>query len=539
MKFKIFLFLIFILLALPFIFAFASPLEFPLTDVNSLEINIKIDQKGEVEVVKKFLFSMPTSDFIWQEDLPISNPQITSSGSLLNKKEYQLKKEKGRLIIKATKEPASQIWLLHYKAPSALKPDPSFAYDSFSLPLVSEPGVYIKELSATLHLPAPVPTKQIKQKVYAVHGVGEADFYLSNSQTLAFTGSDLSPFSIYTIQASWPKGTVLYPFFKRFSFFIQSLGFEFWVSIGIILPLLSLLVFLYMLLLKKRAEKLMPLSYLDKPPENLPPAIVGVLFRQSASQREIIATILDLAQRGFIDIVKKREEYILGKREGKGALRSFEAWLYDKLFTQQGERKIKRTEFELEKRASEQLYSPKISQFYQDLYLEVQRRNYFIKNPALVVLRYRVFGILFFLSALFTSFLAIRYSFGPPFALFGSFGQILASLLIIKIAPLMSKRTKEGKKVLSAWLSFGRFLSDKKPLGLLAVQQGIFEKYLPYAVALEKELDWAYRCSGVPYTPPSWYVAEETVILENFVSSLFYITGSLSQLLYSLREPGL
>jgi hypothetical protein len=524
---KILLFLIFFWPCLAL--AKTYPVTIPFYDINSLDIEININARGDVEVSQRFLLSSPSPDFSWSLEPPISKFEISS-------KEYSLKKQDGKLYLSASQSPASQNWLLKYKAPSALKSDEQ---DHLYLPLVIESGVYIRNLKVIVHLPAAPKPEELKQRVYAIHGVGSYSNHILDSRNLIYEGSDLSPFATYTIQASWPKGLIQYPFFKRVSFLVQSLGFIFWLSVGIVLFLLTFLFYLFMRYKQKQEQKITSSGYLDKPPEDLPPALVGILLRERASQREITATILDLAQRGFIDIVKKREEYVLGKRRGEGALSPYESFLYDKLFTQQGERKIKRTEFELEQRAAEQLYSPKISKFYQDLYQLIQEKDYFVKNPVLVSLKYRIVGIVSFILAILASFVVARYSPGPPYALFGFLGQIIASFLIIKAAPLMPKRTKRGKEALSRWLAFGKFLSDKKPLDPLPAQQDLFEKYLPYAVALGKEIDWLARFRNAPFTPPNWYVADEIITLENFTASLFYITASLSQILYLLREAGL
>lgn len=525
--------------------SFVYAKDFPATtsyyDINSLDINIQVDQNGNVDVTKKFTFSYPAVDFYWTEDTDIKNLKISASESDLGKQDHSLTGEKDKLIIQAKSKNPSQIWILRYTATESLQPEGgSSASDRLLLTLVLEPNVFINNLSATIHLPFAANENQIKQKVYAIHGVAKSDFSILDSKTLVYSGVNLSPFATYVVQASWPKGFIKYPFLKQASFFIRFLSFTFWINFGAILALSGFLFYFYMLRVQKKDEKLSPSGYIDKPPENLPPALIGLLLREKASAREIAATILDLAERGFLDVVQKRDEYVLGKRQGKGTLRPFEAYLYDKLFTQQGERKIKRTEFELETRATQQLYSPAVSKFCERLYQEAQKRNYFVKNPALVGLKYRSTGVLFFLSAILIAILATKFSSGPPFILFSTFGQILASFFIIKTASLMSRRTKEGKRMLAFWLSFGQFLSDKKPMNVSVTQEGPFNKYLAYAVALGKEVDWAARFAHTTYISPPWYTSEDPVVtLESFAASLFYIAGSVSQTLYNLREPGL
>jgi len=82
-------------------------------------------------------------------------------------------------------------------------------------------------------------------------------------------------------------------------------------------------------------------------------------------------------------------------------------------------------------------------------------------------------------------------------------------------------------------------LIDQKPIRAAAIGDRIYEKNLPYAVALGKEIDWTKRFSQTVYLPPSWYVTDEQVTIENFAGSLFYIAGDISRSLYELREPSL
>jgi len=425
-------------------------------------------------------------------------------------------------------------------ASNALQPDKTMTgYDRLSLILVAEPKTYIQKLAVRVNLPGAVSNESLHQRVYAIHGVSNAEFTHPLPGLLVYQATELSPFSVFTIEAKWPRGLIHYSFLTRILLFIQSASLTIWLAIGFGLTVFAFVIFFHMLYLQKRDRKKLPRGYLEHPPENLPPALVGVLCRGRVSEREIAATILDLAQRGFIDITQKRDEYVLGKREGKDTLRPFELFLYDKLFTQKGERKIKRTEFEIEERAAQQFYSAEITDFYRALYQEIQQRGYFLKNPGWVILKYRTVGVLLFLLAVAIALLSTRFSAGPPYAIIGSFGEVIAAFLIIKTAPLMPKRTKEGQKALFLWLSFGQYLADPKPLSALSSSQGLFERYLPYAVALGLELPWVSRFSNTLFIPPSWYSSFSDTTIENFTASLFYVTGSLSKTLYGLKEPTL
>lgn len=502
-------------------------------EVNLLRAQIKIKENGQVLVSQTFFLASPSSDFIYNLEGSPLKLSVRSGNQELTRDRLNISKLNGKTTIRASSHSPAEIWQISYMLPSAVTPTKR---DNLFIVLIYQPGVYIKTMKAEVILPKEINPKEINPRIYAVHGVGESFFSILDSKTLLFTGKELMPQSTYTISASWPKGIIKYPAFKRLSFVLKSWAPYLWFLVFLGLPFFSLLFYLYMLFLRKRDERLSSPSIVSHPPETLPPAVVGILFRESASEREIASTILDLAQRGYLEIIKKREEYILIRRKNKEGLRPFEAYLYDKLFMDQNEIKVKRTEFELEQLPKRQLVSLRITHFFEALYREVRKRDYFIKNPQSTIFRYKAIGVIFFLLAILSSFLVIIFSQGPPYGLFGCVGQVLASFLIIKTASFLPHRTREGREALKRWLAFKNFLEDKTPLP--SSFYSLFEKYLPYAVAFGKEIEWTSRFSQAVYVPPSWFTADEEITLENFVASVFYVIGEISRAFYELKEPG-
>jgi hypothetical protein len=539
-KIFIFVLLIFSLWAPP-VRAKSDSWGFYLPDVSRLNIEVNLDQQGDALITKTFTFLSPITNFVWVEDLDASKIEVFQGGNKILPKNLKIKKENDRQIIEASANVSSVSWSIVSRNRRAVRlgSEHNRHYDQIYLSAVLEPGIYIDNLEIVINLPTIVDPSRLALRAYAIHGVTAYDFQVKDEKTLSFSGREMSPTAIYTLSVDLPPGTFHYSLSKRIYFFLRLSAFNLWLLVAIILPLCAIFFYLYLLISKRKAKDTSSLRYLERPPDDLPPALVGLLLRETVTQRDIVATILDLAQRGFIEIVKKPDEYVLGKRGGKGQLNEFERYLYDKLFTQEGVHKIKRTASELSLRATQQLYSPKITSFYQLLYQEVKRRGYFRKNPGWVILRYRVYGIFFFLLAVALAVLSVIVNPERPYGIFGAVGQMIAAVLIIKIAPLMPKKTQKGKNELLLWLSFGRFLSDERPLQAGVLQEYPFEKYLPYAVALEKEIEWTKRFSEVWYVPPSWYISNENVTVESLAGSLFYITGYLSHILYGLREPTL
>jgi len=73
-------------------------------------------------------------------------------------------------------------------------------------------------------------------------------------------------------------------------------------------------------------------EYLTEPPSDLPPAIAGVVVDERADLKEILATLLDLGRRGFLEIFELPEDYRFQLTGKSVPLRPFERVLVERLF---------------------------------------------------------------------------------------------------------------------------------------------------------------------------------------------------------------
>ena len=51
-------------------------------------------------------------------------------------------------------------------------------------------------------------------------------------------------------------------------------------------------------------------EYISEPPDDLPPAVVGTLVDEKVDMEDIISTLLDLAHRGYLQMVEKKNDYL-------------------------------------------------------------------------------------------------------------------------------------------------------------------------------------------------------------------------------------
>jgi uncharacterized membrane protein len=89
----------------------------------------------------------------------------------------------------------------------------------------------------------------------------------------------------------------------------------------------------------------------------------------------------------------------------------------------------------------------------------------------------------------------------------GVIAGILSGLIIIVFGWFMPARTVRGTRELEKVLGFQEFLSrvEADRLERTVRTPEMFEKYLPYAMALGVEDNWAKAFEGIYTQPPSWY----------------------------------
>jgi uncharacterized membrane protein YgcG len=84
---------------------------------------------------------------------------------------------------------------------------------------------------------------------------------------------------------------------------------------------------------------------------------------------------------------------------------------------------------------------------------------------------------------------------------------VLTGVLIAGFGWFMPARTMNGARALARVLGFQEFLGrvEKDQIARLENSPDLFEKYLPYAMALEVEKRWVQAFSGIAMQPPQWY----------------------------------
>ncbi|MBI1800331.1 MAG: DUF2207 domain-containing protein, partial [Chloroflexi bacterium] len=82
-------------------------------------------------------------------------------------------------------------------------------------------------------------------------------------------------------------------------------------------------------------------------------------------------------------------------------------------------------------------------------------------------------------------------------------GLVGVALMIASRA--MPARTQAGAEAAAKWLAFKRYLQDIEKYTKLEAATGIFDKYLPYAIAFGFNNEFAQKFAALGTPAPSWY----------------------------------
>ncbi|KKS89120.1 MAG: hypothetical protein UW37_C0017G0007 [Candidatus Gottesmanbacteria bacterium GW2011_GWA2_44_17] len=231
----------------------------------------------------------------------------------------------------------------------------------------------------------------------------------------------------------------------------------------------------------------------DKEHRLLTPGETGTLIDEKADMREITATIVDLARRGYLKIIeKKKRDFYLEKRNAvkkEDTLVQFEKTLYDGIFFGEDPVRIKDADS-----------IDTVSKTKKQLYDAVVQEKFFVSNPESVRTKYSIIGGL----ALFTM----------------NFPLALSSFIFGRAMP---KKTVSGAQNAAVAQSLKNFItSQERQYTYQAKNQIFFEKFLPYAIAFGVEKIWADRFKDIKLTKPDWYDGYDMQTFNSvyFISSL-------------------
>ena len=312
------------------------------------------------------------------------------------------------------------------------------------------------------------------------------------------------------VVASWQKGFV-HPTVERWAFlkFILDL----W---PLAIPLIALIVSVYVYKSYGSDPQLRPITVQYEPPDDLSPAGAAALISSSPGMREIMATLVDLAVRGYVYIEVRWKDEAFGLVTEKdysfqlakplqywATLRAHERMVLSLLIG--GGRDIGASQTLLPVAHNE--FLEKVPLIRETILEELRKRGYYRAKPLTSTLRLLGYLYLFLFGLL---------------ALAGYWGQgsrtvqisyylsaALTLLIMYGFSWLVARRrTLDGTRALEKVLGFKEFLFrvEAARLNSMCKFPETFEKLLPYAMAFDCMDQWSRVFDGIYTQPPQWYV---------------------------------
>ena len=238
-------------------------------------------------------------------------------------------------------------------------------------------------------------------------------------------------------------------------------------------------------------------EYLTEPPSDLPPAIAGSLIDETADMSDILSTLVDLARRGYLTIDESKKDHTFTRTDKSfDDLRSFERHLLNKFFDGRSRRNLSSLRYK---------FSQHLPQLRNMLYSELTSAQMFKRSPELVRTSYRVLGFgLMGLTAV-TGFAAINVFTGVVTMFCLPIALVPTALGMTYMATHMPRKTLFGAEEAAKWTAFKTYLKEIEKYTNLDEATGIFEKYLPYAVAFGLERSWIRKFAQTAAPMPTWY----------------------------------
>ncbi len=251
-------------------------------------------------------------------------------------------------------------------------------------------------------------------------------------------------------------------------------------------------------------------EYITAPPQGLPPGIAGTLVDEKADVQDIIATLLDLARRGYLAIEESSEssafrlvtkEYTLRQTlEGKRLedLADFERQLYNAVFNN-------RTSVRM--RDLNQRFYTNIPGLQHALYDSSVKMGYFTASPQTVRGRYGCFGSLLLVLSIVGGFaLAVVFSDFTATLLCPFMAAAVVSIILLWVGRHMPVKSRKGAEAAALSKAFKNYLANLEKYAKPEQVTEQFDQYLPFAIAFGLERTWINRFSRIPATPmPGWY----------------------------------
>ncbi len=361
--------------------------------------------------------------------------------------------------------------------------------------------VTINAVSATIHLPKSFKEEEIKVNCitgqYGAQGE-ECTWKMTDDQTIEITGNSSFPaYNNMTITVGMPSGTITPPTtLDRIIWFITE-------NKIIFLPILTLILMISIWYKYGRDDQSVKMAIMPeyKAPEGVLPSEVGTIIDEKLDPRDIIATIIDYAVRGYIRINEIEEKGLLfnSKDYELELLKPFET-------TKAYENTILNGIFSINQSGTKKKISALKNTFFahvpiikKQLAEGLIKDDYFKHNPDTVRNTFTGIGM---------AIVVISWAYLSSIVEIGTTISLIATGLIISIVGrYMPARTKKGTEAYYHLKGLHEYIdtAEKDRMKFQEKNNILFEKLLPYAMAFGLISKWTRAFEGIIQNPPDWY----------------------------------
>jgi hypothetical protein len=255
-----------------------------------------------------------------------------------------------------------------------------------------------------------------------------------------------------------------------------------------------------------------PIAVQYEPPTGLSPGEAGTLLDNAVDMRDVTATLVDLAVRGYLRIEERDDrklfgligsrDYVLHRLDppaGAAPLAPHELRVVDGVFREHGN-SVALSQLENE-------FYKELPRIRTSLFNKLLARGCYHARPDEVRSRWMTGGVAAGILIAGVGFrIADKVLLTPvPFFVAGA----LVGLILVAFGTIMPARTDVGVRTLEQLLGFEEFLrrvDSERYKQVILGKPELFDRYLPYAMAFGVEKKWANAFEGIYTESPSWYV---------------------------------
>jgi len=257
------------------------------------------------------------------------------------------------------------------------------------------------------------------------------------------------------------------------------------------------------------------------PPQNMRPAELGLILDESADTKDVTATIVDLAVRGYLTITEgpDKADWTLTKKlaPDRSAL-EYERTLFYGLFA--GRDTVKLSDLK-------GTFAPTLKKAEGEIYADSLLRGLFTSSPSQARAAWGCLGFALVLVG-FAASVALGLAFG--WGLVG-LAIVITGIALAATFPFMPQRTAAGRDLLQHTLGFRLYMTTaEKYRQQFAEKAQIFTQLLPYAIVFGCVTQWAKAFEGIDTAAANsgWYAGNAPFQAALLASSLESMNANIS-----------